>query len=64
LVGPDSSPPRPISANTLFSGPLQQLLRQLLLIDDLARHRIDHHLGSLSGRVRHGPSLSIGSKGS
>ncbi len=38
----------------LFLRLLQQMLRELLLIDDLSRHRIDH-----LGRVHHGLLLSV-----
>src|SRR5690606_41154712 len=48
---------QPVGADevdTLFLRLLQQLLRELLLIDELSRHRIDH-----LGRVHHGLFLSV-----
>jgi len=48
---------QPVGADevdALFLRLLQQLLRELLLIDDLSRHRIDH-----LGRVHHGLFLSV-----
>lgn len=36
-------PARAYQAHALFLGLREQPLRKLLLIDDLSRHRIDHH---------------------
>jgi len=61
LGQPRQQPARTDQPDALLSGLLQQLLRQLLLIDDLARrHGLDHHSGFQLSRIRHGPFLSIG----
>ncbi len=61
LGQPGQQAARADQPDALLPGLLQQLLRQLLLIDDLARrHGLDHHTGFQLSRVRHGPFLSIG----
>lgn len=51
-------PARAYQAHALLLGLRKQPLRKLLLIDDLSRHRIDHHPCHLGRGFRHGRLLS------
>jgi hypothetical protein len=57
LVSWFSSPPGH-QAHALLLGLREQPLRKFLLIDDLSRHRIDHHACHLGRGLRHGRLLS------